>query len=109
MIPLLFFVLMFAALAAMVWSGLQLLRPVENPLDDRLSELMATRRQNESRSARRRLGGGFLNSFLYVLELVPVSTAFSRKASNSSARAASATAKPSPGTRCSTSPSSSRS
>ena len=39
MIALLFFILMFAALGAMVWSGLQLLQPPENALDDRLGEL----------------------------------------------------------------------
>jgi tight adherence protein C len=71
MISLLFFVLMFAAVAAMAWSGIQLLQPEENPLDDRLGELMATRRQNEGRASRRRLGGGFLNSFLYFVGLVP--------------------------------------
>lgn len=71
MIALLFFVLMFAAIAAMVWSGLQLLQPQENPLDERLDELMATRRSGEGRGAKRKLGGGFLNSFLYFAELVP--------------------------------------
>lgn len=71
MIALLFFILMFAALAAMVWSGLQLLQPPENALDDRLGELMATRRQNEARGSKRKLGGGFLNSFLYFVALIP--------------------------------------
>lgn len=71
MVALLFFLLMFAALGAMVWSGLQLLQPQENPLDDRLGELMETRRKNEARGSKRKLGGGFLNSFLYFAELVP--------------------------------------
>jgi tight adherence protein C len=71
MITLLFFLLMFAAIGAMAWSGFQLLRPEENPLDDRLFELMATRRQSEARGSKRKLGGGFLNSFLYFVELVP--------------------------------------
>lgn len=71
MIALLFFILMFAALGAMVWSGLQLLQPPENALDDRLGELMATRRQSEARGAKRKLGGGFLNSFLYFVALIP--------------------------------------
>ena len=71
MIALLFFILMFAAVAAMVWSGIQLLQPPENPLDDRLGELMATRRQNEGRASKRKLGGGFLNSFLYFVALIP--------------------------------------
>ena len=71
MLTLLFFILTFAALGAMVWSGYQLLQPQENPLDDRLGELMATRRQAENRGSKRKLGGGFLNSFLYFLALVP--------------------------------------
>lgn len=71
MITLLFFLLAFAAIGAMAWSGYQLLQPQENPLDDRLGELMATRRQTEARGSKRRLGGGFLNSFLYFVELVP--------------------------------------
>lgn len=71
MVAILFFILIFAALAAMAWSGMQLLRPEENPLDDRLNELMATRRQGENRAAKRRLGGGFLNSFLYFVDLIP--------------------------------------
>jgi tight adherence protein C len=71
MLTLLFFILTFAAVGAMVWSGFQLLQPQENPLDDRLGELMATRRQSENRGAKRRLGGGFLNSFLYFVALFP--------------------------------------
>jgi len=71
MIAPLFFILMFAAVAAMAWSGIQLLQPRENPLDDRLGELMATRRQNEGRAGKRKLGGGFLNSFLYFVALIP--------------------------------------
>ena len=71
MIALLFFILMFAALAAMAWSGAQLLQPQEIPLDDRLGELMATRRENEGRVSKRKLGDGFLNSFLYFVALIP--------------------------------------
>jgi tight adherence protein C len=71
MLTVLFFILTFVAVGAMVWSGFQLLQPQENPLDDRLGELMATRRQNESRGSKRKLGGGFLNSFLYFVALFP--------------------------------------
>ena len=67
----LFFILMFAALAAIGWSGFQLLQPQENPLDDRLDELMANRKEGGSRAAKRQLGGGFLNSFLYFVALIP--------------------------------------
>ncbi len=71
MIALLFFLFMFAALGAMAWSGWQLLQPQENPLEERLDELMATRRQSEGRGPKRKLGGGFLNSFLYFVALIP--------------------------------------
>lgn len=71
MIALLFFLFMFAALGAMAWSGWQLLQPQENPLEERLDELMATRRQSEGRGSKRKLGGGFLNSFLYFVALIP--------------------------------------
>lgn len=67
----LFFILMFGALAAIGWSGFQLLQPQENPLDDRLDELMANRKEGSAREAKRKLGGGFLNSFLYFVALIP--------------------------------------
>ena len=67
----LFFLAMFASLAAMGWAGYQLLQPQENPLDDRLDELMANRKEGGSREAKRKLGGGFLNSFLYFVSLIP--------------------------------------
>jgi tight adherence protein C len=70
MINILFFLLTFASLAAMVWSGWQLLQPPDNPLDDRLEELMSTGRERNGGSARRRMGSGFLDRFLYLLDLI---------------------------------------
>lgn len=39
LIPVLFLVLMFAALVALIWSGIELFRDQEDPLGDRLEEL----------------------------------------------------------------------
>jgi tight adherence protein C len=67
----LYFVFVFATDAALIWSGLELLRPQENPLDDRLEELQAHALVTASRSPRRRSGGGLVNSVLYVISLIP--------------------------------------
>jgi len=66
-----FFVLMFATIAAIAWSGWQLFAVQENPLDDRLDELQANAIGNQQRRTRRRAGGGLLNSLLYLISLVP--------------------------------------
>jgi tight adherence protein C len=67
-----FFVLAFATLAALGWSGYELLRTKEDPLGDRLQELQAHAMATASTPAsRRRGGGGFLNTFLYYLSLLP--------------------------------------
>lgn len=66
-----YFVLAFATLAALFWSGMLLFRQQENPLADRLEELQAHAMVNTARQVRRKAGGGFMNSFLYVVSLVP--------------------------------------
>jgi len=66
-----FFVLAFATVAAIVWTGWQLFTEEENPLEDRLDELQAINIGTQVRRSRRRAGGGFLNSLLYVISLVP--------------------------------------
>ncbi len=71
LIPALFFVLMFATLAVLAWSGIELFRNQENPLEDRLEELQAHAMVTATQTPRRRAGGGFLNSFLYLVSLVP--------------------------------------
>ena len=70
LIPALFFVLMFATLAALVWSGIELFRDQEDPLEDRLGELQAHAMVATTQAPRRR-GGGFLNGFLYLISLTP--------------------------------------
>jgi tight adherence protein C len=66
-----FFITAFGILTAMVWSGLQLFRDQEDPLGDRLEELQAHAMVAASYTPRRKAGGGFLNSFLYVISLIP--------------------------------------
>ena len=70
LIPALFFVLLFAALAALLWSGFELFREQEDPLADRLEELHAHAMATAVRASRRR-GGGFLSNVLYLISLAP--------------------------------------
>jgi tight adherence protein C len=70
LIPALFFVLMFAALAALLWSGFELFRDQEDPLADRLEELHTHAMATAVRTGRRR-GGGILNNILYLISLAP--------------------------------------
>ncbi len=70
----LFFILTFATIIAIVWSGYHLLHEEESPLDDRLAELQsaAGAAGPEVRvSRRRRAGGGIINSMLYLISVVP--------------------------------------
>jgi tight adherence protein C len=65
-----FITLSAATLAALVWAGMELLRGREDPLAARLEELQAHAMSTFARrSVRRR--GGFVNSFLYLISLVP--------------------------------------
>ncbi|HLJ16925.1 MAG TPA: type II secretion system F family protein [Bryobacteraceae bacterium] len=66
----LFFLLAFITLCSLVWSGIELFRNREDPLADRLEELQSQAMVSTTRSSRRK-GGGFLNSFLYFVSLVP--------------------------------------
>ncbi len=66
-----FFLLAFTILVAMTWSGLQLFQEQQDPLGDRLEELQAHAMVAASRAPRRKAGGGLLNSFLYVISLMP--------------------------------------
>ena len=70
LMPVLFFVLMFATLAALLWSGFELFRDQEDPLADRLEELQTHAIARVAYTKRGR-GAGFLNNFLYFLSLVP--------------------------------------
>ncbi len=67
----LFFLLAFGTFVALVWSGLQLFQDQEDPLGYRLEELQSHAMVASSRAPRRKGGGGFVNSFLYVISLLP--------------------------------------
>lgn len=71
LIPALFFILAFATLAALTWSSIELFSNRENPLDDRLDELQAHALVSATRAPRRKGGGGFFNSLLYLVSLFP--------------------------------------
>lgn len=68
---LLFFVLMAAALSALVWSGMELFLNQEDPLGDRLDELQAHAMVSTNHVKRRKSGSGPLGRFLYVVGLFP--------------------------------------
>ena len=68
MIMILFFVLAFLVLATIIYSGIALMQPQDDPLTDRLGEIqsatgVAVRRTGSTRY----FGGGFLNSYLYLV------------------------------------------
>ncbi|MBI3282191.1 MAG: type II secretion system F family protein [Acidobacteria bacterium] len=65
------FIAAFVVVAAIVWTGLALLQQEDDPLADRLEELQAIAATAGARPGRRRAGGGFLNSFLYLVSIVP--------------------------------------
>jgi tight adherence protein C len=73
MVPILFFVAMFATVVALLWSGYHLFHEQEDPLGDRLEEMQANAVSSTRQSAapRRKGGGGVLNSFLYFVSMVP--------------------------------------
>ena len=72
MLAALYFIVMFAVVAALIWSGIELMRVEENPLDDRLAELQSYAMvSTTTRATRRKSGGGFVNSVLYVISLIP--------------------------------------
>jgi tight adherence protein C len=63
-----FFLIAFLTIAALLWSGAQLFQTSEQPLAARLRELQSHAMAGNDRSARRK-GGGFFNGFLYLLSL----------------------------------------
>jgi tight adherence protein C len=69
--PIVFFLAAGFVMTALVWAGLQLVRPQENALADRLEQLQQVSAAGGNRSFRRRAGGGVLNSILYLISLVP--------------------------------------
>lgn len=67
----LFFLICGATLSLMVWAGLELFRPEEDPLSDRLDELQSTALVTTARVTRRKATGTVLERFLYGISLMP--------------------------------------
>lgn len=68
MIMMLFFVLAFVVLAAIIYSGIALMQPNDDPLTDRLGEIQSASGAAVRRSSSTRyFGGGFFNSFLFLV------------------------------------------
>lgn len=65
-----FFLLAYGTLVALLWSGMRLFQQRENPLRDRLEDLQASMAP-ASRTRWRQAGGGVMNSFLYLVSLIP--------------------------------------
>ena len=63
-----FFLLAFAVVAAIIYSAMALMQPAEDPLTDRLGEIQSATGGTVRRvSSTRYFGGGFFNSFLYLV------------------------------------------
>ena len=71
MIHLLFFILVGATLSLMLWAGMELVRPQEDPLGDRLEELQSHALVATAHVARRKATGTLLDRFLYVVSVMP--------------------------------------
>jgi tight adherence protein C len=71
LIDILFFLVCGATLSLMVWAGMELFRPQEDPLGDRLDELQSNALVSTARVARRKATGGAMDKFLYLVSLAP--------------------------------------
>ena len=69
--PVLLSLLLATTFTVLLWSGYELFSNQEDALGDRLEELQAHAIATATQVPRRRGGGGFLNSFLYGLSLIP--------------------------------------
>ena len=68
MIMILIFLLAFLVVATIIYSGMALMQPNEDPLTDRLGEIQsATGATVRRTSSARYFGGGFFNSFLFLV------------------------------------------
>src|ERR1035438_7355042 len=67
------FILAFATIVGLVWTGTQVFQEQEDPVGDRLTELQNNALVATPRGAtqRRKAGGGFLNRFVYIISLIP--------------------------------------
>ena len=68
--PLLFFILAFATMVTLVWTGVEVFSDHENPLADRLNELQSSG-ATAADERRRRGGRGFLDRFLNFIGSIP--------------------------------------
>jgi tight adherence protein C len=71
LMPILFFAFAFATIAALLWAGSQIFQEQEDPLADRLEQLQSQAMVSTARTPRRKGGGGFFNTFLYLASLAP--------------------------------------
>jgi len=71
MIEILFFIAVFVTVSALIYTGILLAQPQEDPLGERLEQLQTNTMGTAARGPRRRAGGGFLNSLLYFVSLMP--------------------------------------
>ncbi len=71
MIHVFFFVLCGATLSLMLWAGMELFQPQEDPLGDRLEELQSHAIVAAARMPRRKAGGTLLDRFLYLVSIMP--------------------------------------
>jgi tight adherence protein C len=71
LIDILFFLVCGTTLSLMVWAGMELFRPQDDPLGDRLDELQSNALVSTARVARRKATGGGMDRFLYVISLAP--------------------------------------
>src|SRR3981081_45859 len=68
MTVILFFIAVFITVAALIYSGLKLIEPQDDPLDDRIEGLQTNTLGVTARGKRRRSAdGGFLNRILYIV------------------------------------------
>ena len=82
------FILAFATIVGLIWTGTQIFQEQEDPVGDRLSELQNNAMVSTPRTAQRRKGGGgFLNRFVYVISLIPGADGFIRDNEKKLARA----------------------
>ena len=66
-----FFLIACGTIALLVWSGVEIFRPQEDPLGDRLEELQSHALVATTRVVRRKSGGTAAERFLYVISLLP--------------------------------------
>ncbi|MEZ5398345.1 MAG: type II secretion system F family protein [Bryobacteraceae bacterium] len=73
-VPALFFILCFATVVALLWSGAHLLTTEENPLDDRLLDLQSASGApvtTQPSGPRRRATSGLAGQILYLVSMAP--------------------------------------